>query len=110
MLAAKVGLAPVLPAPVVLLVIYAVLSQTRICRNLRVFGASFFDPNLYLGYSYRFLHLWYCYFHITDKRPHLHLFGIKSNGRLGIETLWQNKTCLVPIMYKRNFLTQIEFV
>ena len=86
-LKAPVLSAPVLPAPVVLSVIYAVLLRIRICRNLRVFGASFFDPNLYLCYSYRFLHLWYCYFHITDKRPHLHLFGIKSNGRLGIETL-----------------------
>ena len=60
MLAAKVGLAPVLPAPVVLLVIYAVLSRIVICRNLRIFGANFLGPNLYLRYSNHFLHLWSC--------------------------------------------------
>ena len=47
-LSAPVLPAPVLPAPVVLWVLYAVLSQIRICRNLRVFGANFLWPNLYL--------------------------------------------------------------
>ena len=28
------------------------------CRNLRVFGANFVGPNLYLCYSNRFSHLW----------------------------------------------------
>ena len=46
-----------LPAPVILSVIYAVLSRIRICRNLRVFGANSLRPNLYLCYSNRFLHL-----------------------------------------------------
>ena len=49
--------APVLPAPVVLSVIYALLAQVRKCRNLRVFGANFLGPNLYLCYSNRLLHL-----------------------------------------------------
>ena len=49
--------APVLPAPVVLSVIHAVLSQIRICRNLRVLSANFLGPDLYLCYSNRFLHL-----------------------------------------------------
>ena len=59
-LQAPVLQAPVLQAPnkqilwlsfiihmtlMVLSVIYAVLSRIRICRNLRVFGASFFDSN-----------------------------------------------------------------
>ena len=42
----------------ILSVIYAVLSRIRICRNLRVFGANSLEPNLYLCYSNRFLHLW----------------------------------------------------
>ena len=56
-LPAQVLSAPVLPAPVDLSVIYAVLSQIRICRNLRVFGANFLGSNLYLCFSNRFLRL-----------------------------------------------------
>ena len=57
-LQAPVLQAPVLTAPVILSVIYAVLSRIRICRNLRVFGANSLEPNWYLCYSNRFLHLW----------------------------------------------------
>ena len=41
----------------VLMVIYAVLSRIRLWHNLRVFGANFLGPNLYLCYSNCFLHL-----------------------------------------------------
>ena len=39
------------------LAIYGVLSQSRICQNLRFFGAKFFWPKMYLCYFYYFLHL-----------------------------------------------------
>ena len=42
----------------VLLVVYAVLSRIRLWRNLRVFGANFLGPNLYLCYLNCFFHLW----------------------------------------------------
>ena len=41
------------------LAIYGVLSRSRICWNLRFFGANFFWPKMYLCFFYYFLHLWW---------------------------------------------------
>ena len=38
--------------------IYAVLAQSEICREIRIFLCNFLGPNIYLCYFLRFTHLW----------------------------------------------------